>query len=534
LPDALLPDANLMGTRQQLSIWAALCALCLIPFLLTPLPPLNDYPSHLARAYIILELPHSHELQQFYEIEWKLVPNLALDLIVPALAGFMPVEAAMKVFTALTLVLLSSGVVALNRALFGRVSLASLTLFLILYNRQFLWGFLNYLFALALCVWVFAAWVQFRGLSASVRILLFSLASFGIFICHLHPFATYAVLVMGYELHHAIAQWRSSRRSAIGELAVAASQFILPFVALVFFSPTGNRAGQIEFGNIKAKITGLVDAFHSYARAFDLATILIVLALVAAGLLTRRLEFHRRMVIPLVSLAILYLIMPVTLFGSCCADRRLATSIYIVAAGCLYWHFSGTRIEKAAAVALLALILVRTGLVAYEWRKAGRLYAKYLQAFEQIPSGSRIGAAVAKRISPFLENPPVMFISCMAVVRRNAFVNSLFAEEGHQPLSLKYRPADVKNVRFSHVFFMDQHGGESQWHAADPFERIDTKEYDYILLVNPQYFEAPVPPGLRLISSSEDRFALYRKDVERREDAASSPPREASGQELPR
>src|SRR5438128_9210751 len=81
----------------------------LIPlFTCSPLP-LADYPNHLARMYIINSLPHSPTLQRYYEVHWQLIPNLALDLIVPQLARFLPVEQAMLMFTSLTLTLLVAG-----------------------------------------------------------------------------------------------------------------------------------------------------------------------------------------------------------------------------------------------------------------------------------------------------------------------------------------------------------------------------------------------------------------------------------------
>src|SRR5947209_5503053 len=89
--------------RVVIALIAAFLTVALIPlFICSPLP-LADYPNHLARMYIISSLSHSPTLQRYYEVHWQLIPNLALDLIVPQLARLVPVERAMLMFTSLTL-----------------------------------------------------------------------------------------------------------------------------------------------------------------------------------------------------------------------------------------------------------------------------------------------------------------------------------------------------------------------------------------------------------------------------------------------
>src|SRR5215469_4772948 len=55
-----------------------------LPVLLTAAPPLVDYPNHLARMHIIGALGASPTLGQFYELVWRPIPNLAMDVVVPS------------------------------------------------------------------------------------------------------------------------------------------------------------------------------------------------------------------------------------------------------------------------------------------------------------------------------------------------------------------------------------------------------------------------------------------------------------------
>ncbi|HET9018105.1 MAG TPA: hypothetical protein VFN46_00870, partial [Acetobacteraceae bacterium] len=65
---------------------AALFLIALAPLLTTRFPPFDDYLNHLARMHIIAIGDAPSPLHAFYAIHWKLIPNLAMDIVVPPLA----------------------------------------------------------------------------------------------------------------------------------------------------------------------------------------------------------------------------------------------------------------------------------------------------------------------------------------------------------------------------------------------------------------------------------------------------------------
>jgi hypothetical protein len=81
-----------LGPRRFALLFAALFAAAAVPVLVCDTLPLFDYPNHLARMHILADLARSPDLQRFYTIEWRPVPNLAMDAIVPALAHIMPLD----------------------------------------------------------------------------------------------------------------------------------------------------------------------------------------------------------------------------------------------------------------------------------------------------------------------------------------------------------------------------------------------------------------------------------------------------------
>src|SRR5579862_10047729 len=91
---AALPpsSASARGTLRLLAASLILVPLTLSPLLWASVPPLVDYPNHLARMWILVQNGALPELARNYVVAWRVLPDLAMDLIVPALARIMPLE----------------------------------------------------------------------------------------------------------------------------------------------------------------------------------------------------------------------------------------------------------------------------------------------------------------------------------------------------------------------------------------------------------------------------------------------------------
>ena len=74
----------------------------------------------------------------------------------------MDIYRAGQVFTIAAFVLILSGTLALNRALFGYWSALPLVAAPLLYNGVLLVGVMNYVFGIGLALWALAAWVALR------------------------------------------------------------------------------------------------------------------------------------------------------------------------------------------------------------------------------------------------------------------------------------------------------------------------------------------------------------------------------------
>src|ERR1700676_2651519 len=100
--------------RTVAALFVLLLAVTSIPVVLHPWPPMSDYINHLARMQVIATVNSDPDLARFYEVDWQLLPNLMMDLIVPSLLRVMNVYAAGQVYTIASFVLILSGTVALH------------------------------------------------------------------------------------------------------------------------------------------------------------------------------------------------------------------------------------------------------------------------------------------------------------------------------------------------------------------------------------------------------------------------------------
>ena len=181
-------------------LFVILMAAALLPIATHPLPPLADYPNHLARTHVIDALDSDPDLARFYSVDWQIIPNLMIDLVVPVLHRFMNVYLAGQIFTVLAFVLIGSGTLALNRALTGRWSPLPLIALPLLYNGVLLVGVMNYIFGIGLALWGLAAWVLLRDRDWPWRFVVSTLFASTLFVCHLYTVGLYGLGLLAVEL----------------------------------------------------------------------------------------------------------------------------------------------------------------------------------------------------------------------------------------------------------------------------------------------------------------------------------------------
>jgi len=320
--------AVLTQRRAALRVWGAFALLMLLvaaPLFSTVLPPLFDYPNHLARMHVLSEGGN-----QFYSVHWEPLPNLAQDLIAPPLARLMPLDIASKLFLVAIFGLIAGGTILLNRAATGVWRMWPLLAFLLLYNRMFLWGFLNYLFGIGVALAGAALWLAFERQRWWLRTLASSLVALACYLSHIAAFGFYALAIIGIELSPAWGELRARRWPALGRrTAVAGAQFAIP-AALFFGYWHAAAAGGISYAAFWRKADLLFCVFDNYDRTFDIICFAPLLGLLGSLAATRRLRLSPRLTGAAGLVLAAYLLLPTQIFGGSGADHRLPVAMFLL------------------------------------------------------------------------------------------------------------------------------------------------------------------------------------------------------------
>jgi hypothetical protein len=425
-------DAAARPLTGRFATWfVVLLALSCVPLVLTALPPLLDYPNHLARMHLLPSLPPGSALARYVAVRWAPLPNLGMDGVVPFLALVMPLEWAGKLFIALTFLLLAGGTAALHRVLFGRWSSWTLLAFLLLYTRLLLWGFMGYLFGCGLALVAFAAWIGLRERHWLSRVALGGVFAVAIYLAHLLAFGLYAVMIGTYELGQV---WRERKPPlvALRDLAIGA----VPFVPALALMSANASTGRIIYANPLRKFDLLFSVFDDYSRPFDVTCFAITVLAVGFVFWRRWVRLAPEIALPLLALLVVYLAMPTQLFTAAGVERRIPMMIFLVLIGGSAWQARFARIEAWFLTGAAAMFAARLAVIAVTWHNAGRLYASLLPGLDTMPRGACLAVAFDKD-SIGVQKAPLTHFPALALLRRDDFVTTLFAYPDQQPLVLQ-------------------------------------------------------------------------------------------------
>jgi hypothetical protein len=521
-------DALLATPGAWRSVCAAACAALLVPLFLVDVPPLLDYPNHLARMYVLAFGQHDPILSRMYAQHWAIIPNLAIDLVLPELVRLLPLYVAGRIMLAAALLLPLFGVIAYHRAAFRTRSYWPLAAGLTAYNALFILGFMNFLLGLGMALLVAAAWLRWRARHPVVVALCGAAATTAIFFMHLFGVVFLAVLLGAEELAW-VWQHRSDRSALLPRLwrhGLIGLVAFLPPAALYFMAPLSDAGGLVFSLPLWGKALNLFEPFIAYDGTPDRITAGMFLILLLGLWRFGRLRIARGIGAAALLLLVLYLNCPFFAMGTAFIDARFPVMIGLLAfAGLRPVHLApGVR---GALAAVLALIFVaRTASLATVWHTHNHDVSDMRQVVSAVPQGSRVlvvsvdpedapdywRALPRGRDLPNYDRVDI-HLPTLLLIERRAFPPCLFTVPTKQPLVLlapydrigapECQPPNWQSLVAGHRIPATRPG---------PDLRNWQRDYDYVLLLNAGGagdLRRFLPDRLALLAAT-DVAALYR------------------------
>ena len=439
--------------RSNAFLYGAITLFLVAPLFIVDVIPLYDLPAHLARQYILFGPP-----SPYYAPQWRIVPNLALDIWVAVFHKFLSIDMSVRLFLATTIIQLFWGTIALHRVFFNNTEtrlIVSAALFA--YNGPFLFGFINLSFGFGMMLWTFAIWFQYRE-KLTIQLILACITSI-MLISHLFAFAVYAVVLISFLIGDYITGFRSIKKILSYTLHLLA-----PISIYIILMPRAEMNGLIGYNPISSKIADIYSSLGLYNPFLDMLTLLFLLIAIIIG--WRKIYVASFMWLPLASLAMVYLLLPHNLGQGSFVDYRMPTAFALFTCASINWRNLNEQYRVRVEAALFIVFVMRILFMIMQWQNWQIDFMEIQRAFSKLPSGSKLLTLSADpNTIDFSTPPPLGHVDAFAVINHGALVPDLFAGLAHEVII--YR---------------------------EPYNRIATQEpsvalepeFDYVLLLRPE------------------------------------------------
>ncbi len=480
------PETAARG-RLWLLLGLALALLASLPAILARYPQMTDYPAHLARYHVMLEIAHNPVLQRFYSFDWWWSGNLGADLLIQPLAAVFGLELGGRILVILIPALNGFAILAVEWALRRRIGFGSFLAMLFIWSPALLLGFLNFTLSLAAMLFAFAAWVLLEG--KRWRALVMAPFAVVVWLCHVSGWGILGLAVFGYEW-----QRRGNWTALLAPLPLC-----LPFIPLL---AGGGTKGLFSYGpNVQAyKLAIWMQAMRDQWRPVDQYSLAYVLGIILLAVVIRKIDW--RLGSGALAVLIGSIVIPRHIFGGDLADSRMISTGLMLMCLAIEW-----RPPLVLMLSAPALFLARLEITTSAWQVNSRETEVLLGALDHLPRGARVASAVQTEIIAWFYSP-LEHICGYAVVRRDALSNCNFALPKVHMLKVNHLGREFADP--SHRIRRRPH---------KPVELADfapARHTDYLWYVGP-IAPSSLPQGAQIIWRSPHSFLarLAKPDAQR-------------------
>jgi len=487
------------GTFRWFLPWFLLAwTITVLPLFLHNSVPGVDTPNHLARLQVLATLHERPALQDFYKINFVILPNLAIDLLITPILMLTKINALilMKIFIANMIGLMGFGFAWVNREMTGKWSAYGLFGLCFAYSYILAFGFMNYLFGIALGLICFALCLRLDPKPFSQNLFLV-VAGPLLALNHLMAFGLFALSFVGHRLFKPDHCYQGWPGLGIGTIIVLVLIKLspVPQQAEVFWRPLGEHllrlASPLVFGIewrdflFEGVLLALI-AYGAYKRSFK-----IPLEAKATGIL----------------FLLISLIAPHQAFTSAFIFTRIPVWLIMI-------YFASVELPLRRVSVVLTILFLRSLDIGSRFLTMNPEIDLFKADLGQIPSGSLVYHSVARGSGSLIPkgwNPSLLHANCLLLLEKDVYVSNLFTIEAQQPL-------------------IDQPGIGNSWrdhYFRPPFEPGVQREVKQLrqhlqslpntkLRSRPAFLlvlksEFQIPPGVpQLPIVTRPRYALYR------------------------
>ena len=420
--------------------------LVLLPLLTIKVLPWTDYPVHLAALHVIAHLDDTL-LAQYYDINLRILPNSGMEILTYPFAKFLSVYLVGKVFAVFTVIVLISGIVALNRTVTGQASPWPLLALVFVHNGWFKQGTMNYIFGIGAALWALNGYLKLRPRSALIRALFLGVVIPLLFVTHLYSVCLFALGVGSYEVWQS---WKARSPRSLYPLAcfgllvplALAGSSVSERIAFDCETPDGRSSCAFDWV-FQDRIEGVKQIYQldylPWDSMLDKGVLAVIVALFAWCVWQRRLVTHPVGILILVLVFPIFMALPGTLFQSWGAAQKLPVGVFFLALPFFSLKFDSPRQAGVFASIVLAVTLVRMIDMTYGFYTYRGMQTAYEESFQKMQRGARVLTVDAVTAKDWARGSTTEVWASLCSVERSC----LFANNITNPTNqvMKVRPA---------------------------------------------------------------------------------------------
>lgn len=487
------------------AFWPLVCVLCfavIAPVLYVHTPPLQDYPSHMARIHILSHL-NDPDIAKYYTASWELRPNLGFEAFMLGLSQVVPLETAGRIFLGLAICVLATSPIALHYALWRNVSPIALFGFPLVFNLALQKGFLSFLLGSGLAIWAFALWVMVRKADWKIRLAVLVSTAIVLMLCHLHAFGVFALIVLSSEMFPD--ERYDTHGHRLRRLLASGIPLALPLAVMWGISPTTQGGLGIALLPPRDMLWNVLTPMTINEDLSSLSVWALCLAPLVLALVRKGPALHPLTRAPALVLFCFAVFLPFTIFDSNNANWRIFIPLSMLLVAAVNPMVMGRRTSIAMTALAVFTTVTASALCCRAWQGGDEIFAEADRAMAEVPSGSRLFPVILEGHYLDSVEPPSFERIAERAILRGVFVPSILANPRHQPII--FEPS-VEALRkpLGRIYY----GSERSW----PLDwELVQSSMDYILLMHTQEANFGTVPDLQIpviAIAVEPRFVLYR------------------------
>lgn len=488
--------------------------LAIMPILAANYFPLIDFYNHAARYYILANVADVSTLQDYYAPDWRILPNIGLDIIALALFKMFQPFVAAKLILLLLISATFFGFYTLGKHFKSPIYVCAPVAALLSHSYILGWGFTNFLLGISFACFLITKIIDPQCRYNKEGYSLHIIAACVLLLLHGYAFFLFGVISICLLIGKNFSEIKNLKSSLYKDLVRLAGLSILPLM-LFAASSTSKLGGAMGLGIEKIEtnysempilqerlmnelLYRIEVSFRVMESGFIPFDIIMscTLLLVFAGLLFKKcISISKQYYFLIATLSLFWIFIPPTLFNVGYVAERIPLLIFLTVA----ISFRVTANRFFVAFFLILFATVHSLATALYWNKSSGYYDEFIHEIQSLASQKTIAIVSGFKHNGRDDNFPRCHpLPHLAFLEKEMYA-SIFSKYGEQPIVMRGELANMSNAlnavkinRFNpkHISFQ---------------QKLDVaidQNFDYIIICGDNWLDLDMTNKVELVSSA--------------------------------